>query len=430
MKVLVLGSGAKDHAIAWLFSKSKLIEGLYVAPSNPGTASFAVNLPDVNPADKKQVLAACKKYDIDFVFIGTEMPLQTGVIDHLNKNGISTFGAPSYALKLEGDRKFAREFAARHNIPVPNYKVFTTTKDIEKYLDQNKGKAFTIKTNEMSPSRTMAYSNDKKVLLPFAQKLLQKGPVIIEDRVEGINITGSILVDNVGYYVLPLCSEYTKREHTDKGLGTPTGGMGAICPIPLPADIKEAIQNNIIHPTFKGLKEENLYYKGVLTFSIVLSSDGPYLVDYHVRLNDPATQAMVPLIKNDLVELMIAMQNNTLKQVKPVTSNQSSVCVVIGSEGYPNDTKTGMKLSHISPKFLSNSYNDGTYVFFGAVEKKEDGEIYTTGGRAATIVGVGKNIIEANSIAYNAIDAITFDGSWYREDIGNKFFENSTKENK
>ncbi len=429
MKVLVLGSGAKDHAIAWLFSKSKLIEGLYVAPSNPGTAAFAVNLPDVNPADKKQVLAVCKKYGIDFVFIGTEMPLQTGVVDYLNKNGISTFGAPSYALKLEGDRKFAREFATRHNIPVPNYKAFTCTKDIEEYLDANKGKTFTIKTNEMSPSRTMAYSDDKKVLLPFAEKLLQKGTVIVEDRIKGIGVTGSILVDNLGYFVLPLCSEYTNREHTDKGLGTPTGGMGAICPIPLSPEVRDVISKKIIHPTFKGLKEENLYYKGVLTFSIVLAEDGPYLVDYHVRLNDPATQAMVPLIKNDFVELMIAMQNNTLKQVEPVTSEQSSVCVVIASEGYPNDTKTGMKLAPVSPKLLSNAYDDGAFLFFGAVQRQEDNGIYTTGGRAATVVGVGQNIIEANSMAYNAIDSVTFDGSWYREDIGNKFFENSTKGN-
>ncbi len=429
MKVLVLGSGAKDHAIAWLFSKSKLIEGLYVAPSNPGTANFAVNLPEVNPADKNQVLEACKKYGIDFVFIGTEMPLQTGVIDHLNKNGISTFGAPSYALKLEGDRKFAREFAKRHNIPVPNYNVFSNTKAIEAYLDQNQGKTFAIKTNEMSPSRTMVYSNNKEVLLPFAEKLLQKGPVIVEDKITGLGITGSILVDNEGYFVLPLCSEYTYREHSDKGLGTPTGGMGAVCPIPLNQKIREAISKKIIHPTFKGLKEEKLHYRGVLTFSIVLAEDGPYLVDYHVRLNDPATQAMVPLIKNDFVELMIAMQNNTLKQIEPVTSEQSSVCVVIASEGYPNDTKTGMKLAPVAPKFLGNYYNNGCYVFFGAVQQKEDGNIYTTGGRAATIVGVGPNIIEANSMAYKSIDAITFDGSWYREDIGNKFFVNSAKEN-
>ena len=124
MKVLVLGSGAKDHAIAWWFSRSRLIEGLYMAPSNPGTSGFAVNLPDVNPSDKDQVLAACKEHGIDFVFIGTEAPLQTGVIDHLNKHGLETFGAPGYALKLEGDRSFSREFAKKYNIPIPNYRIF------------------------------------------------------------------------------------------------------------------------------------------------------------------------------------------------------------------------------------------------------------------------------------------------------------------
>jgi len=426
MKVLVLGSGAKDHAIAWWFSKSRLIEGLYVAPSNPGTESFAVNIPNIDPSDKEQVLRACKDNNIDFVFIGTEKPLFTGVIDHLNKNGISTFGAPGYALKLEGDRKFAREFAKRHKIPVPNYHVFEKDTEVEQFLNENKGRTFTIKSNELSPSRMMIHSSNKKDLLAYAKELLKKGPVVMEDCIEGLAVTASILVDNNGYFILPLCSEYTKREHTDKGVGVPTGGMGAVCPVSISQESKDVISKVIIHPTFKALKEENLYYKGVLTFSIILANDGPYLVDYHVRLNDPATQAMVPLIKNDLAELMIAMQNNTLKQIEPKTTGQSSVSVVIASEGYPMDTKTGAKLAPIDPRYLGNYIDDGAFVFFGAVQRKSSTEIYTTGGRAATIVGVGQNIIEANSKAYSSIDAISFDGSWYREDIGNKFFENAS----
>ncbi len=425
MKVLVLGSGAKDHAIAWWFSKSRLIEGLYVAPSNPGTEGFAINLPNVDPSDKEQVLQTCKENNIDFVFIGTEKPLFTGVIDHLNKNGISTFGAPGYALKLEGDRKFAREFAKRHNIPVPEYHVFENDKEISAFLNEHAGKTFTIKSNELSPSRMMIHSNEPEILISYAKELLKKGPVVMEDRIVGLPVTASILVDNEGYYVLPLCSEYTKREHTDKGIGIPTGGMGAVCPVAIGQDMINLISKKIIHPTFKALKEENLYYKGILTFSIVLSDKGPFLVDYHVRLNDPATQAMVPLMKNDLVELMIAMQENTLKKIEPRTTGQSSVCVVIASEGYPNDTKIGEKLAPVNPKDLGNYVDDGVFVFFGAVSRKADGNIYTTGGRAATLVGVGNNIIEANSKAYGAIDAVQFDGSWYREDIGNKFFESA-----
>lgn len=425
MKVLVLGSGAKDHAIAWWFSKSRLIEGLYVAPSNPGTEAFAINLPNVDPSDKEQVLKACKENGIDFVFIGTEKPLFTGVIDHLNKNGISTFGAPGYALKLEGDRKFAREFARRHNIPVPEYQVFENDKEIRAFLGKQKGKTFTIKSNELSPSRMMIHSNDPEILISYAKELLHKGPVVMEDRIIGLPVTASILVDNEGYYVLPLCSEYTKREHTDKGIGIPTGGMGAVCPVAIGQDVINLISKKIIHPTFKALKEENLYYKGVLTFSIIISDKGPFLVDYHVRLNDPATQAMVPLMRNDLAELMIAMQENTLKKIEPKTTGQSSVCVVIASEGYPSNTKINEKLAPVNPKDLGNYIDDGVFVFFGAVSRKDNGNIYTTGGRAATLVGVGNNIIEANSKAYGAIDAVQFDGSWYREDIGNKFFESA-----
>ncbi len=160
MRVLVLGSGAKDHAIAWWFSRSRLIEGLYMAPSNPGTSGFAVNLPDVNPSDKDQVLAACKKYGIDFVFIGTEAPLQTGVIDHLNKNGIETFGAPGYALKLEGDRQFSREFAKKYGIPVPNYHIFIAEKELDAFQKENTGKTFIINPNDLYQSRVKISTND------------------------------------------------------------------------------------------------------------------------------------------------------------------------------------------------------------------------------------------------------------------------------
>ena len=427
MKVLVLGSGAKDHAIAWWFSRSRLIEGLYMAPSNPGTSGFAVNLPDVNPSDKDQVLAACKEHGIDFVFIGTEAPLQTGVIDHLNKHGIETFGAPGYALKLEGDRSFSREFAKKYNIPIPNYRIFNTKAELEAFLKENAGKTFIIKPNDLSPSRVMICSSNFKSLLSYGTKLLKKSPVVVEDYIEGRQATISILMDNEGYFILPICYEYTKREHTDVGDGVATGGMGAVCPLPLEQEELDQIYKTVVHPTFKALKAENLYYKGILTFSLLKSNDGPVLADYHVRLNDPATQAMVSIIRNDLCVLMQAMHNNTLKQVKLETTGKSAVAVVIASEGYPLDTKVGQVLSPIPPQYMSNAIDNGTYLFFGAVESK-DGSIRTNGGRAATIVGVDDNIMHANSRAYKSIDLVSFDGSWYRSDIGLKFFINSTDE--
>ena len=427
MKVLVLGSGAKDHAIAWWFSKSKLIEGLYVAPGNPGTAAFAINLPDVNPSDKDQVLAACREHGIDFVFIGTEEPLQTGVVDHLNKNGIETFGTPGYALKLDSDRSFSRQFATKYDIPIPAYHIFKDAVELKAFLNGNAGTTFTIKPNDLSPSRVMISSNNTDALLAYGTNLLKKSPVVVEDHIDGKAVTISILMDNEGYFILPVCYEYTKREHTDVGLGVATGGMGAVCPLALDQNDTDNILSRIVHPTFKALKKEKLYYKGILTFSIIISASGPVLLDYHVRLNDPATQAMVPIIKNDLCELMIAMRNNTLKSIKLETTGNSSVGVVIASEGYPENTQVGQKLSEIPPQYLSNSIDDGLLLFFGAVETRENG-IYTNGGRAATIVGVDKNITLANSKVYKNIDLVTFDGSWFRSDIGQKFFETVTKE--
>lgn len=422
MKVLVLGSGAKDNAITWWFSKSKLIEGLYMAPGNPGVTSFAINLPKVDPADGAQVLAACKEYGIDFVFCGTEAPLLTGVIDLLNENGISTFGAPSYAIKIETDRKFSREFAQRHGIPMPASKVFESEKEIAAFLKANSGKTFTIKPNGNSPSRVMISSDDYDALYSYACNLLKKGPVLIEDHLTGIPITMSILCDDKGYLRLPICSEYTKREHADKGYGVPTGGMGAVCPIAISPETHDKVSNLIIRPTFRSLREEGLFYKGVLTFSIMITKEGPVLLDYHVRLNDPATQAIVSVINNDLVELMTDMKNNNLDSQKLDLTGKSAVAVVVASEGYPENTEVGAKLGYVPAKIMGNKLDEGHYVFFGAVESR-NGSMYTTGGRAATIVGTGVNVLAANEAAYNAIDDVTFDGSWYRDDIGTKFFE-------
>lgn len=420
MKVLVLGSGAKDHAVAWWFFKSKLVKALYVAPGNPGTEGFAINLKDVNPVDKEQVYQACIQYGIDFVFVGTESPLEIGIIDYLNEKGISTFGAPSYALKLESDRRFSREFAARYKVPMPEYNIFDDEKSLTKFLKANKGVVFTIKPNSLSPSRIIINSSDSKTLIEHAKTMFKQGPVLLEQHISGLPITFAVFTDNNGYMALPTSSEYTKREHADES--TVTGGMGAVCPVPIKEDIKKAVIKKIIEPTIKGMKKEKLYYKGIMTFSIVLNNNNPFLVDYHVRFNDPATQAFIPLIKNDIVPLMRAMQNNTLSETKLELSDKYTVAVVVASEGYPEQPKTGLKLKNIKGSMFNNAIQDKPMFFMGAVNRGNDGNLYTSGGRCITVVGVGDSIMEANAKAYKEIGNIDFKGAWFREDIGNKFF--------
>ncbi len=425
MRVLVLGSGAKDHAIAYWFSKSCYLNALYCAPGNLGTSTFAVNLSDVDPANANQVYNACITHNIDFVFIGTEAPLFTGVIDYLNERGIATFGAPLRALKLEGDRNFARNFTNRHNIPTPGRNLFTTIDELEGYLKRHKNEPFVLKSNTITPSRIMLDSNDTEALIAYAKSLFLRGPVLLEEHCEGVPVTVSILLDNKGYLILPITSDYTRSSISDK---TPTGGMGSICPVPLSKNTLENIVTEIIEPTLYGMKVEQLSYKGVLTFSLIVKPDkSPVLVDYHIRFNDPATQAMVPLIKTDIISILNAMQENKVNTIKLETTDECTVAVVIASEGYPIAPQTGKEVENL-PMLLEYNYcADLPFLFTGAVKQTENGKGVTTGGRCFTIVGKSENIILANKNAYSVAPLIKFDGAWYREDIGEKFFEkNST----
>jgi len=422
MRVLVLGSGAKDHAMTWLFSQSKLIDGLYVAQGNVGTAAIADNLPEVDPSDPESVYKACLEHDINFVFIGTEAPLFTGVIDYLNARGIDTFGAPVNALKLEGDRYFARNFTARHNIPTPAYHLFSDAPSLSSYLKRHPGEYFVLKRNAMAPSRIMVDSNDYDILTSFGDEILKNDMLLLEHHLDGLSITITVFSDNNGYLMLPICSDYTKSEEGSQGAAT--GGMGSICPVPLSQEIRKQITELIIDPTLYGMRVERFAYKGVLTFSVILTpNNGPYLVDYHVRFNDPATQAIVPLIKSDIIEILDAMKHDTVKDFPLSLSTNSAVAVVVASQGYPDKPITDKVLQPISNVIKNNTFAKKPMFFYGAVMDK-DGQSVTTGGRNITVVGIGANIIQANKQAYDYVDSVKFEGAWYRKDIGNKFFEN------
>lgn len=418
MRILVLGSGAKDHAATWWLSQSAFISELFVAPGNPGTEDIATNLYSTDPSNPEEVYRAIKEHNIESVFIGTEAPLLSGVKEYLSERGITCFGASKEALKLEDDRAFSRSFSHRHNIPVPENSVFKDLDSLETFLDQHPDTRYTIKANTITPSRIMLSSSDKYALLNYAQGLLQKGPILLEKHIDGLHATATLFVDKNGYLLLPLANEYTNVSHFQ---GTPTGGMGAIAPIPINDTIKEEIKTKIVEPTLKGLKEEGLAYSGVLTLSIIITKDGPILVDYHVRLNDPATQAMVPIIKTDIIEIMVAMKENRLSSVKLELNNLSTVAVVLASYGYPMDPIIGKEITGLSNAFLMNTENK-PLVFIGAIKKTPDGRFFTNGGRCITVVGRAQSLEGANMQAYKLIKDKNFSSLWYRDDIGNKFF--------
>ena len=419
MRILVLGSGAKDHALAWWLSRSAYISELYMAPGNPGTADIAINLPDTDNSDCEAVYRAVKEYSIDAVFIGTEAPLLAGVREYLAERGVLCFGATKEAQRLEDDKAYARAFTERNGIPTPESYLFSDLESLKKHMDKyEEGKRYTIKSNSMTPSRVVLSSAEKNAILAYARILFSRGPVLLEDYVPGIHVTATLFLDKNGYLLLPLASEYTNVSHSE---GTPTGGMGAIAPIPLKPEHKKIIEDKIIIPTLNGMKKENILYKGVLTLSIILNTDGPVLVDYHVRLNDPATQAMVPIIKTDMLEILRAMEKDNVGSIDLQTTNECTVAVVLAAPGYPMQPETGREIKGIDYSYLMN-INTKPLVFVGAVKKTSDGRYFTAGGRNITIVGRGDSLQDANEKAYALIQRRKLDALWYRDDIGNKFF--------
>ncbi|HAF86488.1 MAG TPA: phosphoribosylamine--glycine ligase, partial [Sphaerochaeta sp.] len=239
------------------------------------------------------------------------------------------------------------------------------------------------------------------------------------DHLEGLPITLTLLVDNKGYMMLPTSSDYMKAGHG----GLPTGGMGSICPVPLQESVSKSLVDTIIEPTLFGLKAEKMAYKGVLTISVIITKQGPILVDYHVRFNDPAAQAIVPLLRTDIIDILTAMKEDTLSTFTLEVSTNSAVALVVASEGYPEDPVVGKELKPIPAALMSNAFMGSPFYFFGGVHS-DNGTLVTDGGRCVTVVGIGYNIMDANKNAYKGVKHISFPGAWYRPDIGDSFFTN------
>lgn len=399
-----------------MFSKSRRISGLYIAPGNAGTDALGANLPHIDPADSEAVLKFCKKEAIDQVFAGTETPLASGVVETMQKAGFPVFGAPRNSLRLESDRGFSREFMARHGIPHSRYAVIDNLKQMHQYLEEHQGERLVIKRNALAASREMIDCDDPKALLRFAESQLKNGSIIVEEHLQGLALTLTALIDGEGYLILPNCSEYTKSEEDDRGEAT--GGMGAICPVPiLNKQTYRNIIDRIVEPTLNGIKMEGLRYQGVLLFSLIVSNSSATVVDYHVRFNDPATQALLPLITSDFMDILEAVHDRKISSFALEVSELSSVAVVLASKGYPRQPETGKQITSLPYKMKASQQ-----LFYGAVEKRKN-RLVTSGGRCFTAVGLGENIQEANKQAYQLVPEISYEGKWFRNDIGNRFFE-------
>jgi phosphoribosylamine--glycine ligase len=414
VKVLILGSGAREHAIAWMFSKSKRLAGLFTAPGNAGTYELGTNI-KIDPMDFDAIVRVCRDHQINYVFVGPEDPLAAGVVDIIKEEKISVIGPHKSAAQLEASKIFSKEFMLRHGIPTASSKTFSDRTEFAAYMNTVKGR-LVIKKSGLAAGKGVLESDDKALLLEFGNKILAGDSLLVEEFLEGYEVSIFALCDGNHFIILPPCSDFKKALDCDRGANT--GGMGSICPVPwVDQSLKGRIKSEIIEPTFEGLRKEDLIYKGVLYFGLMITKHGPKILEYNVRFGDPETQVLLPMIKTDFGDITEAISHGTLDSIPIAESPHSAVGVVVAAGGYPGQYRKGIPVKPIREVPEKNAL-----IFHAGTTIDENGRVYTGGGRCFTVVGLGKDTIEAASMAYSHINVIQFEGAWYRKDIGKKFF--------
>lgn len=413
MRVLILGGGAREHALAWKFSKSRKIAGLFVAPGNAGTDEVATNLPDVNPDDVDTVIERCRELRINLVFVGGETALAEGVVDRLEAEEIPAIGPRKKSAQLESSKAFSKDFMARHAIPTAEYKTFTYLPAFEEYLKTLEGKVV-IKKSGLAGGKGVLESDDREELRSFGAAVLADDSLVVEEFLSGYELSVFALTDGKGYVLLPTCADYKKAGPGNTGPNT--GGMGAVCPVPWAAEGDWArVVEEVVEPTFRGMAEDGLGYRGVLYFGLMVTPEGPKILEYNVRFGDPETQALLPLIRNDFVDICQNMLKGTISNIEVHTTGDAAVGVVVASAGYPTKTSKPARVDRLPES------TDQLHVFHAGT-RREDGAVVTPSGRCFTVVGTGQDLLAARSLAYRNAEEVTFDGAWYRPDIGARIF--------
>ncbi len=423
MKILVIGSGGRENAIASAIKRSKKETEIYCAPGNGGTAEIAVNIP-VKQDDIKRLLSFALKNKIDLTVVGPEIPLSLGIVDEFTAAGLKIFGPDKKASLLESSKKFAKDFLKKYNIKTAEYESFIDFNAAEDYVKQ-KNHPLVIKASGLAAGKGVFISDspeESKSILDsiFNGKIFGKSgeTVVIEDYVEGFELSYMIVTDGTSYKPLITSMDYKKIGDGDTGENT--GGMGAVTPNPyVYEDLINKINKTVIEPALEGLKKEGIKYKGILYAGLMIKRDDIYVLEFNVRFGDPETQAILIRLESDIIDLFLSVINENLKDHKLVFDDDKSICLVLASGGYPKDYKTGCEI--FFDKKLNNSgpINEicAEYYIFHAGTKKIDGKYLTDGGRVLNICAKGKGE-EIAGIVYALAEKIGFENKYYRKDIG------------
>ncbi len=420
MKVLLLGSGGREHALAWKIAQSSQLDQLFIAPGNAGTQNHGTNVA-LNPTDFDAVKKFVLENLITMVVVGPEGPLVNGIYDFfvndLELNSIPVIGPSKEGAKLEGSKDFAKQFMQRHKIPTAKYATFTkdTLEEGYKFLESMKP-PFVLKADGLAAGKGVLILDnleeakaELKSMLADAKFGDASSRVVIEQFLKGIELSVFVITDGEYYKILPEAKDYKRIGEGDAGLNT--GGMGAVSPVSF-ADktFMDKVENQIIIPTVKGLKAENIVYKGFIFFGLIAVKGEPYVIEYNCRMGDPETEVVMPRIKSDLLELFEGVATNTLSERDIQFDLRSATTVMMVSGGYPEDYQKGYKIEGLDAVTDSLVFHAGT--------EMDGTDVVSAGGRVLAVTSYGRSIEQALDKSYRSIEDIQFKDAYFRSDIG------------
>ena len=414
MKILVVGGGGREHAICWKLSNEKNVEKIYCAPGNPGIAEVAecVNIGD---SDIDELAKFAKENEIDITVVGPEVPLVIGITDVFESQGLKVFGPNKKCARLEGSKAFSKDFMTRHNLPTAKYKEYT---NIDKAIDDidDFGYPVVIKADGLAAGKGVIISENREDAIKTLKEMMNDKKfgtagekIVIEEFLSGIETSILAFVDNET--IIPMVSAKDHKKVNDGETGLNTGGMGTFSPSEIYTyELSKEIKENILDKTLKGFQEDNLDFKGILFVGLMITKDGPKILEYNVRFGDPETQSVLFRLETDLSEIISAVINNKLKDIDIKYSDDSAICVMLTSGGYPESYEKG--------KLITGLDNlDKDIVVFHSGTKLLDNKLVTNGGRVISITAKGKTVKEAGKKVYENIKKINFEGMHYRTDI-------------
>jgi phosphoribosylamine--glycine ligase len=417
LRLLVIGSGGREHAVCLQFSKSPKIEKIYCAPGNGGTSLIAQNI-DIAVTDFERLAAFVKSNKIDFTFVGPEVPLSLGIVDYFQKQGLEIFGPSKDAARLESSKIYSKEFMRKYDIPTARYNSFSNIGDALSFIENwQENKKIVIKADGLAAGKGVYMCGGKKDAQNAVNQMMNDRvlgdagtSIIMEEYINGPELSYLVFTDGVSYSIMPALQDHKRAFDDDQGSNT--GGMGAYAPSPLATDEINNKVEDIVCKVINGIKSEKLDYKGVLYVGIIMNGLFPYVLEFNCRFGDPETQAVLPLLDTDLTDICVAVLTQKLSSIKINWKKGFSVCVVLVSGGYPGSFQKGFEI-----KGLEN-INDKDAIIFHAGTSLENGKLVSAGGRVLGITSFAQDLKSAIDKAYLNVQKVHFENMRYRRDIG------------